>query len=68
MILWGWVLAEQGQREEGVTYIQQGLAAYRATGAALHLRWLLAPLAKTHGNRGQIEAGSPYWPRRSLRP
>src|SRR5262249_51561197 len=32
-ILRGWALAEQGQVEEGIAQIQQGLAASRATGA-----------------------------------
>ena len=29
----GWALAEQGQAEEGIAQMRQGLAAYRATGA-----------------------------------
>jgi predicted ATPase len=29
----GWALAARGHGEEGITQIQQGLAAYRATGA-----------------------------------
>src|SRR5262249_16196116 len=32
-ILRGWALAEQGQAEEGLAQIRQGLEAYRATGA-----------------------------------
>jgi predicted ATPase len=31
----GWALAEQGQGEEGVAQMRNGLAAYRATGAEL---------------------------------
>ena len=34
-ILRGWALAEQGQGEEGIAQMRQGLAAYRATGAEL---------------------------------
>ncbi len=34
-ILRGWVLAEQGEREQGITHIQQGLTASRATGGGL---------------------------------
>src|SRR6185369_1119302 len=34
-ILWGWVLSEQGQGEEGILQIHKGLAALRATGAGI---------------------------------
>lgn len=34
----GWLLTEQGQTEEGITQIRQGLAAYRATGAEVNWR------------------------------
>ena len=33
MVLKGWALTEQGQREEGIAQIHQGMAAWRATGA-----------------------------------
>ena len=41
-ILRGWALAEQGQREEGIAQIRQGLAAWRATGAELLRPYFLA--------------------------
>ena len=31
----GWALAMQGQGEEGLAQVRQGIAAWRATGAAL---------------------------------
>jgi class 3 adenylate cyclase/predicted ATPase len=53
----GWVLAEQGQAEEGIAQIRQGLAAYRATGAeVLRPNWL-ALLAEAYGIVGQTEEG-----------
>ena len=42
-ILRGWALAMQGQGEAGMAQMRQGLAAYRATGAALLVAVLSAP-------------------------
>ncbi|MBI3304004.1 MAG: hypothetical protein HYZ72_18210, partial [Deltaproteobacteria bacterium] len=56
-ILQGWVLAEQGQRDEGITQIRQGLAAYRATGAEIARTYFLALLAEAYGKVGQAEEG-----------
>ncbi|HEV8712460.1 MAG TPA: hypothetical protein VGX03_06490 [Candidatus Binatia bacterium] len=56
-ILWGWTLAEQGQAEEGIAQIRQGLAAWRATGAQLRLPRFLAMLAEAYGKAGQAEEG-----------
>jgi predicted ATPase len=56
-ILRGWTLAEQGQIEEGITQICQGLAAYRATGAEADRPYLLALLAKAYGEGGQAAEG-----------
>jgi class 3 adenylate cyclase/predicted ATPase len=53
----GWVLAEQGQGEEGIAQMRQGLAALRATGAALDRSWGLALLAEVHGGVEQAEEG-----------
>jgi predicted ATPase len=56
-LLRGWALAAQGQAEEGIAQLQQGLAAYRAVGAKLGLSWLLPLLAEAYGKAGQVEAG-----------
>ena len=56
-IVWGWALAEQGQAAEGIVQMRQGLAAHRATGAALGQPYLLALLAETYGKGGQAEEG-----------
>jgi class 3 adenylate cyclase len=52
----GWALAEQGQGEEGITQMRQGLAAFRATGAEMRT-YFLAPLAEACANVGQAEEG-----------
>jgi class 3 adenylate cyclase/predicted ATPase len=56
-IVRGWALAEQGQGEEGITQIRQGLAAYRATGAEVFRPYFLALLAEAYGKVGQTEEG-----------
>jgi adenylate cyclase len=53
----GWALAEQGQVEEGIAQMQQGLAAWRAMGAEIWLTWFLAMLAEAHGKVEQTEEG-----------
>ena len=56
-ILGGWALAMQGQGEEGITQIRQGITAWRATGAELGLSNYLALLAEACGRVGRIEEG-----------
>src|SRR5262249_1633626 len=56
-IVRGWALAEQGQQEEGIVQLRQGLAAWRATGAELVRPCYLALLAETYGKMGQAEGG-----------
>jgi predicted ATPase len=41
----GWALALQGQGEEGVAQVRQGIAAFRATGAALFVPYFYTMLA-----------------------
>jgi len=56
-ILRGSVLAEQGQRAEGIAQMRQGIAAWRATGAELQRPYYLALLAEPCGKGGQAEEG-----------
>jgi class 3 adenylate cyclase/predicted ATPase len=53
----GWALAAQGQAEEGITQLQQGLAAWRALGTKLGLPAILLLLAEAYGKAGQVEVG-----------
>ncbi|HKA52847.1 MAG TPA: tetratricopeptide repeat protein, partial [Candidatus Binatia bacterium] len=56
-IVRGWVLAEQGQGEEGIAQIRQGIAIYRATGAENGRPYFLALQAEAYGKTGKIEEG-----------
>ena len=42
LVHWGWTLAAQGQGEESIPQIRQGLAAYRVTGAEISRAQYLA--------------------------
>ena len=56
VILLGWASAEEGQEEEGIARMRQGLADLRATGAGLWRLSFLALLA-AHGRVGRIADG-----------
>jgi TOMM system kinase/cyclase fusion protein len=56
-VLRGWALSEQGQMEEGIAQIRQGMTAWQATGAELDRPYYLALLAEGYGKAGQAEAG-----------
>ncbi len=56
-LLHGWVLAQQGQAQEGVEQMHQVLIAHRGTGAVANLSYFLALLAEAHGTLGEPEAG-----------
>ncbi|MBI3246697.1 MAG: AAA family ATPase [Deltaproteobacteria bacterium] len=56
-ILRGWALAEQGQKEEGIAQMCQGMAAWRVTGAEMWQSNFLALLAEVYGKVGQVEEG-----------
>jgi predicted ATPase len=54
----GWALAAQGQVEEGITQLRQGMADFLATGAEGVVGvYHLALLSETYGHAGQAEAG-----------
>ena len=53
----GWALAMQGQHEEGMAEMHQGLAARRAMGAGITLAEFPARLGEAYGRIGQAEAG-----------
>jgi predicted ATPase len=57
MMMRGWALAMQGQEEEGIAQLRQGLAAIRAAGAEVARSRDLALLAEAYGKVGQTEAG-----------
>ena len=56
-ILQGWALAEQGQAEEGITQMRQGLAALQAMGTETERPYYLTLLAEAYGKAGQVEQG-----------
>jgi len=56
-ILRGWALAAQGQRPEGITQMQRGMAALRTIGVGVLLPRDHAMLAEAYGESGQAEAG-----------
>jgi class 3 adenylate cyclase/predicted ATPase/energy-coupling factor transporter ATP-binding protein EcfA2 len=53
----GWAFAAQGQREEGLAQMCQGLAAFRVTGARAGLALYLGWLAEVYGGAGHPTEG-----------
>jgi predicted ATPase len=56
-VLRGWALVQQGQAQEGIEQINQGMMDYCATGAELGRPYYLALLAHASGIMGQADAG-----------
>jgi predicted ATPase len=56
-VLRGWALAHQGQTQEGIAQIEQGLRVHRGTGAEGGRPTWLALLAEVQGTLGEPEAG-----------
>jgi adenylate cyclase len=52
-ILRGWGLTMQRQVEEGIAQMEEGLAAYRATGGVLTMPYWLTLLAGAYGTKGR---------------
>jgi predicted ATPase len=57
MVLRGWALATQGAETGGRDQLQQGLAAWQATGSDTYRTYYLALLAETLNNEGRTEEG-----------
>jgi len=55
-VLRGWALSEQGNREEAIGLIREGLTTYQATGSVHGRPYFLALLARAHVNNGQSQA------------
>ena len=53
----GWALAMQGQGEEGIAQVRQGIAAWRATGAALGVPYFCTVLAEVCDHLDHPEDG-----------
>jgi class 3 adenylate cyclase/predicted ATPase len=53
----GWALALQGQGEAGLAQVRQGIAAWRATGAALYIPYFCTLLADVADRLGHTEDG-----------
>jgi class 3 adenylate cyclase/predicted ATPase len=56
-VIWGWALAEQGQLEEGIAQMHQGLTAWQATGAELARPYFHVLLAEAYGKVGRAQEG-----------
>jgi predicted ATPase len=57
VLLRGWVLAHQGQAQEGIAQMTQGCRAIRATGAEMLQSYALTLLAEVYGTTGEPAAG-----------
>jgi predicted ATPase len=57
MAIRGWVLAETGELGAGLAQLQEGLAAWRATGAGLYEPYLLGLQAEAHRRAGRASEG-----------
>ncbi len=53
----GLALVEEGQSEEGIARVSQGMADLHASGADTARPWILASLIKAYGDLGKIEEG-----------
>ena len=64
-VLRGWAVTAQGQTEEGIKQIRQGLGAYSATGAEIARPLVSIPAGRGVPKSGErLQKGSLWWPRR----
>jgi predicted ATPase len=56
-IIQGWVLAAQGQPQQGIARMQQGLATLQATGGRLRLPYYLTLLAEAYASSAEPATG-----------
>jgi class 3 adenylate cyclase/predicted ATPase len=56
-IILGWAIAKRGARDQGMSVLKEGLAAYRATGAELFRPYALTLLAEVYGEAGRPDEG-----------
>ncbi len=57
-IIWhGWARVVQGEVEDGIAELRDGLSAFQATGAEIAGTWIRALLAEAYGHLDQPEAG-----------
>lgn len=56
-ILRGWATAASGEAATGLKQMQEALATYRATGAELHMPYLLTMVADGHRRMRQFDLG-----------
>jgi predicted ATPase len=55
MVLQGWAMAEQGEDEEGIARVRQGIAVWRAAGLACLLPHFLGLLAAAYARTGHTD-------------
>jgi predicted ATPase/class 3 adenylate cyclase len=56
-IMRGWALVKEGDTEEGIGHVRQGIERYRATGAEVQLPHLLVPLIEAYTKIEQPDEG-----------
>ncbi len=57
LVMQGWVAAETGQLEEGLSLVSQGIHELDELGAVFHRTYHLGVLAEIHGRLGNPDAG-----------
>ncbi len=56
-LAWGWSEADRGKREHGITEMQRGLIAFRATGAEIVVPFFKTLIAEQMGHVGRVGDG-----------